>query len=119
MRISTPDLPDEQRNEGRIVTLSNQSGYHAQQEFEGRAILADNDAVEHVCSTHYFSGVPTRSASRVVSRVRLRTGIGEKVRIDFRLSVSGMSKRGIQAALCHRHGYLQKHSKPGRRDESR
>ena len=56
-----------------------------------------------LCSAH--------SASRVVSRVRLRTEIGEKVRIHFRRSVSGMSKRGIQATLCHRHGYPQKYTK--------
>ena len=45
MRISTPGLPDEQRNEGRTVNLSNQSGHHAQNPTAG-VILADSDAVE-------------------------------------------------------------------------
>ena len=51
-----------------------------------------------------------------VKRVRLRTENGEKVMIDFRfasvthriLSVSGMSKRGIQAVLGHKYEFLQK-----------
>ena len=37
--------------------------------------------------------------------------MARKSKIDFRRSVSGMSKRGIQATPCHRHGYLQKYSK--------
>ena len=54
-----------------------------------------------------------------VKRVRLRTENGEKAMIDFRcasvthpiLSVSGMSKRGIQAVLGHKYGYQHKGSK--------
>ena len=54
-----------------------------------------------------------------VKRVRLRTENGEKTMIDFRSasvthpisSVSGTSKRGIQAVLGHKYGYLQKGSK--------
>ena len=54
-----------------------------------------------------------------VKRVRLRTENGEKVMIDFRsasvthpiLSVSAMSKRGIQAVLGHKYGNQQKGSK--------
>ena len=53
VRISSPGLPDKQWDEGRIRNLEEE-------------IPADNDAVEYVGSEHYFSGVPTRSASRVV-----------------------------------------------------
>ena len=53
-RTSNTGLPDAQRNEGRIGTLSSQLAYHSQPECEGRAILEDNDAVEHVCSTIFL-----------------------------------------------------------------
>ena len=109
-RNSTRGLPDEQRNDGRIRTIPSQSAYHAQHEFEDRTSFEDNDAVEHECSPHCCSGMPTRSASRVVSRVSLRTEIGETVKIDSRRSVSGTPKRGIQAIFCHRHKYTQKYS---------
>ena len=115
------------------MPLSNQASYPAQQEFDWTEILADSGAAEHVCSEHPFPGAPIRPAHRVVlrtadgtkvvtdfvKRVRLRTETGERVTIDFRsarvthpiLSVSGMSKRGIQAVLGHEYGNLQKGSK--------
>ena len=65
---------------GACQMISSQSAYHAQQEFEDRTSFEDNDAVEHECSPHCCSGMPTPSASRVVSRVSLRTVIGEKVK---------------------------------------
>ena len=74
-------------------------------------ILAHNDAVQYVCCEQYFSGVPIRSTNRSVIRVHLKTESGVKVRMDLLLSASGMSKIGIQAALCHSHGYLHKFSK--------
>ena len=90
--------------------IPSQSAHHAQQECDYGTSYEDNDAVQQECSSR-CSGMPTRSVSRVVSRVSLRAEIGEKVKIDFRPSVSGMPKRGTQAILCHRHGYLQKCSK--------
>ena len=131
-RFSHPGLPDDQWNEGWIMTLSNQSSYPAQQEFDWTETLADSGAAEHVCGEHHILGAPIRPASRVVlrtadgtkvvtdfvKRVRLRTENGEKVTIDFRsasvthpiLSVSGVSKTGIRAVLGHKYGYLQKSS---------
>ena len=70
--------PDEQGNVGKIPTFSSQSTCHAQLELQHRTSFQDNDAVEHECSPHCFSGMPTRSASRVVSRVLLGNEIGEK-----------------------------------------
>ena len=118
---------------GWIRTLSHQSSCPAQREFDWTEILADSGAAEQVCSEHHFPGAPIRPASRVVlrtadgtkvvtdyvKRVRLRTENCEKVTIDFRsanvthpiLSVSGLSKRGIQAVLGHKYRYLHKSSK--------
>ena len=132
-RFSPPGLPDDNWNEGWIMTHSSQASYPAQQEFDWTEFLADSGAAEHVCSEHHFPGAPIRPASRVVlriadgtevvtdcvTRVRLRTENGEKVMVDVRsasvthpiLSASGMSKRGIQAVLGHKNGYLEKGSK--------
>ena len=77
---SNTGLPEEERNDGRIRTIPSQSAYHAQQEFGDRTSFEDNGAVEQDCSPHCCSGMPTRSASRVVSRVSLRTEIGAKVK---------------------------------------
>ena len=115
------------------MTLSNQASYPAQQELDWTEILVDSGAAEHLRSEHHFPGAPIPPASRFVlrtadgtkvvtdyvKRVRLRTGNGEKVMVDFRfasvthpiLSVSGMSKRGIEAVLGRKYGYLQKSSK--------
>ena len=121
-RFSSTGLPDDQWNEGWIMAISTQPPYPAQHELSERTeIFADSGATEHVCRKHHVSGAPVLLASRVVlrtadgtkvvtdcvKRVRLRTENGEKVMIDFRsanvthpiLSVSGMSKRGIQAVL--------------------
>ena len=61
----------------------------------------------------------TKVVTDYVKRVRLRIESGEKVMIDFRsanvthpiLSVSGMSKIGIQAVLGHIYRYLRRGSK--------
>ena len=94
-RISK-DLPDEQRYDGRIRTIPSQSAHHAQQEIEDTTSFEDNDAVEQECSPHCCSGMPTRSTSRVVSRVSLRTETGEIVDIDFRRSASGMPRKAYR-----------------------
>ena len=65
-RISNTDLPDDLRNDARIRTIPSQSAYHVQQEYEDRTSFEDNDAVEHESSPQCGSGMPTRSASRVV-----------------------------------------------------
>ena len=120
-RFSLRGLPDDNWNEGWIIK--------PKQEFDWTEILPDNGAV---CSEHHFPGAPIRPANRdvlrtadglkvvtdYVKRVRLRTENGEKAMIDFRsasvthpiLSVSGMSKRGIQAVLGHKYRYHKKGS---------
>ena len=91
--------------------ISNQSVHPTQQESE-EEILADNDAVEYLEVNTTFFGSADLIGQPSCLRVRLRTESGEKARIVFRLAiVIGVPKRGIQAVLCHRHGYPQKYSK--------
>ena len=99
-------LLDDQWNEGWIMTISKLSSCPAQHELsEWTEIIADP------CRRTRARRVVLRTADGAsvvrdhVKRARLRTEKGEKVMIDFRsanvthpiLSVSGMSKRGIQA----------------------
>ena len=64
-RIVPPGLPDDQWNEGWIMTISKQSSCPAQHKWsEWTEILADSGAAEHVCSEDHFPGVPIRVVFR-------------------------------------------------------
>ena len=78
-RLSPPGLPDDQWNECWIMTLSSQSSYPAQQEFDWTEILADSGAAEHVqrTSLSWSAGSTGQSSCLADSR---RNESGDRLR---------------------------------------